>query len=224
MFASLTSLRRRAVTLVAGSALMLGALTASTAPAQASDDRLLRLLLGATAVAVIVHSANQAQSRARAPHAAPHAAPPNRLPQECRETLRVRGEHVAVYNARCLQNAGLRNLPQQCFETIRTNHGQRGVYRAGCLERRFTASAQPPRGHHSQPPRGHQPHRPQPVVILPQWCESRVHHRGNWHNVYGAQCLHRAGLQNLPGACRHHSPRGDVFAAQCLTRHGYRRH
>ncbi|MCC5955764.1 MAG: hypothetical protein JJU07_06650 [Natronohydrobacter sp.] len=199
MFASLHRFRQRSTSLLAASALAISAIGASTAPASASDDTLLKFLLGATAVAIIVHSASRGQGHAQ-------AAPARGLPQHCRETLGIHGRHVAVYNAHCLHRAGVRNLPQHCQETIRTNHGMRSVYRARCLE-------------------GHGPRRGAPARArgLPDWCATSYQYRGRWHEGYSASCLQHAGLRHLPATCLVSGSGGQVYAAQCLRREGHGR-
>lgn len=191
------SFRTRATAVIAAFALSIAAFTASTGPARASDDKLLKLLLGATAVAIIVHSASRAQSR-------PHAAPARGLPQHCRETLGIHGRHIAVYNARCLHHAGWRDLPRQCHETIRTNHGMRSVYRARCLER-------------------HASHQSAPGQSLPGWCRTSYQYRGHWYQGYSASCLRHAGVRNLPKTCLVSGSGGQLYSARCLSGQGYPR-
>lgn len=199
MLSYFSNIRRRTTSLLAASAVAVSAIGAGSAPAAASDDQLLKFLLGATAVAIIVHSASRAQSRA-------HSAPARGLPRHCRETLGIHGRHVAVYNAQCLHRAGLRNLPAHCHETIRTNHGMRNVYRARCLE-------------------GHAPRRGVPAQArgLPDWCATSYQYRGRWHEGYAAACLQQAGLRHLPATCLVSGSGGQVYAAQCLRREGHRR-
>ncbi|TVP72448.1 MAG: hypothetical protein EA339_06640 [Rhodobacteraceae bacterium] len=194
------TLRSRLTGLVAGSALLVGA---SMTPAQASDDQLLKLLLGATAVAVIVHTASRAQSQPRQSQPA-HA---RGLPAQCRETLRIRGQHVSVYNAHCLQSAGFHRLPAQCHEVVRTNRGPRAVYRARCLERGVSAG----RGDHRR------------AQILPDWCRTRYTYRGQRFSGYDGACLQSAGLGNLPATCQVGRHGGGIYSAQCLQDRGFRR-
>lgn len=209
MAQALSTFRSRMTSLVAGSALMLAG---SVSPAQASDDQLLRLLLGAAAVAVVVHGAQRAQSQPRAQHR-PDSA--RGLPQHCRETLSIHRRHVPVYNAQCLQRAGLRHLPRQCHEVLRTDRGQRAVYRARCLERHYS----PPRGQAA-------PHRPRADYrqrFLPDRCRTHYHYRGQRLIGYQAACLQRAGLRNLPATCQVRRHDGGLYSARCLQERGYRR-
>ena len=199
MLSYLRTPMKRSTSLLAACALSISALGASTAPASASDDKLLKLLLGATAVAIIVQSASRMQGQAR-------PAPARGLPQHCRKTLDIHGRHVTVYNAHCLHRAGLRDLPQHCHETIRTNHGMRSIYRARCLE-----------GH--APRRGGQAR----ARGLPDWCATRYQYRGRWHEGYSASCLRHAGLRHLPATCLVSGSGGQVYAAQCLHREGHAR-
>ncbi len=199
-------LRDRVTGLLAASAIALAAFAGSASPARASDDALIKFLLGATAVAIIVHSASRSQARG------PAHAPARGLPSYCRETLSVRGRHVDVYNAHCLREAGLRNLPDQCYEVVRTNRGNRGVYRARCLER-----ANIGRPHTA-------PRRHQPMTVLPDWCRTRYHYRGQRHEGYRADCLQSARLRNLPSTCLVIGHGGDLYSGHCLRQHGYSTH
>ncbi len=189
--------RSRLSATFAAVALALTSLAASATPARASDDAMIKLLLGAAAVAIIASGA--AQSRAtthapRHPHTRPqpyhaprgyHAGPKHRaryLPQHCATSFRAGGKHHHAYSARCLHHAGLRNLPHQCHETVRTNHGMRSVYRARCLER------------HASP-------RAAPARALPDWCATSYQCHGRWHRGYSASCLRQAGFHQLPATC-----------------------
>lgn len=198
MLSRFTSVRQRLTSLTAAAALAVAAIGVDARPAAASDDTLLKLLLGATAVAIIVHSASRAQGRSHVVHSAGY-------PQYCRETLSIHGRHVSVYNAQCLQQAGYRNLPARCHEVIRTNRGNRGVYRAQCLE----GQAARPRG-------------PVQTRGLPARCETRYRYRGQWHAGFSASCLHQAGLRQLPATCLVATDRGHVYASNCLRQHGHR--
>ncbi len=190
--------------LIAATALAVSALVVAPSPARASDD-LLRLLLGATAVAIIVHSATR--SSGSSPQQQTKGLPPH-----CRETLGIHGRHVAVYNARCLHQAGLRNLPQRCHEVVRTNRGQRGVYRAQCLERTYSGHHQPrARGHGH----GHAKH-------LPDHCRTRYSYRGQQHWGYRSGCLQRARVRDLPQTCQVRQSDGRLYSAHCLRQHGFR--
>ncbi len=192
-----STLKARATSLLAVSALCIGAIATSATPASASDDRLLKFMLGATAAAVIIHSASRAQGHARPVQA-------RGLPQHCRETLGIHGRHVAVYNARCLHQAGFRNLAQHCRETIRTNHGLRSVYRAQCLNRGVS-------------------HRPVPAQSFPHWCRTSYHYRGHRYHGYTASCLRQAGIRHLPQHCLVSVSRQQIYSARCLKGQGYPR-
>ncbi len=205
------SLFSRLAALVAAAAVTLAGLAGSATPARASDDALLKFLLGATAIAIIVHSASSARAQ---PPARGHA-PPRGLPSHCRETLSIHGRHVTVYNARCLKRTGLRNLPEHCHETVRTNHGLRSVYRARCLERTYAA----PR--HPAPDRGHRD-RGHWADVLPGHCRMSYRYGGQRHVGFDARCLHDAQLRNLPATCLVRSHGSRTYSGQCLREHGYR--
>lgn len=200
--------RDRLTGLTAAFAIALAAFAAAPTPARASDDALIKFLLGATAVAIIVHSASRSSSQGRGPAHAPARG----LPSHCRETLSVRGRHVEVYNARCLRDAGLRNLPDRCHEVIRTNRGNRGVYRAQCLERAHAG-----RSHAA-------PRRHQPATVLPDWCRTHYHYRGQRHEGYRADCLQGARLRSLPSTCLVLGHGGTLYSGHCLRSHGFSRH
>ena len=194
--------RARVSGLVAAGAVCLGLIAAGPSPAKAADDTLIKLLLGATAVAILVHGASRSNAQSRPPQ---HAGPRG-LPQHCKETLRVRGRHFEVYNARCLQTAGYRNLPHQCRETLRTNHGHRAIYRASCLQRHV---------HTAPPGRRH--------VNLPRNCRlSYVYNRQRYLG-YSASCLSDRGVRNLPASCLVRGHRGGVYSASCLQSEGFAR-
>lgn len=196
MLSCLSTFRDRALSLFAVSALAVSALGVSTTRATASDDRLLPLLLGAAAVAIMATSTSRAHGRV-------HHAPVSRAPRHCRKTLHKRGRPVTVYHARCLHHSGLRALPDQCHEVIRINQGRHAVYHARCLDRFFAKVDSPLR-----------------ATALPDRCMARYHHRGQKHRAYSARCLHHAGLRNLPVACLVTTQTGQVYAAHCLYRHG----
>lgn len=194
-------LRRRVTGFLAALTIASATLTATGTPARASDDTLLKLLLGATAVAIVVHAASRSQSRQS------HVQPshPRGLPQYCRETLGIHRRHVSVYNAQCLQQAGLRNLPQRCYEVVRTNYGNRGVYRAQCLERHYA------------------PQRPgRAAQGLPRWCGTQYTSQGQRFRGYRADCLQDAGVRSLPSSCLIRGHGGQIYSASCLGQHGHR--
>ncbi len=196
------TVRARLSGLVAAGAICLGLFGAGPTPAKAADDTLIKLLLGATAVAILVHGASRSNAQSRpAQHARPRG-----LPHDCKETLRVRGRHFEVYNARCLQTAGYRDLPHQCRETIRTNHGRRTIYRAACLERHV----------HSAPPGRRQAH-------LPRSCQLSYDYNRQRYLGYSASCLDRQGVRNLPATCLVRGHRGGVYSASCLQSQGFAR-
>ncbi|ATX65082.1 hypothetical protein [Roseinatronobacter bogoriensis] len=215
-----STLRQRATGAILAAGVALGAISLPATPAQASDDALIKLLLGAAAVAIVVQAArsDRGTSQNRPQYAS------RELPDYCREVLRVRNRDITVYNAQCLRNAGLRNLPRQCQETVRTNRGQRSVYRATCLR---NAGYFPER---SAPNRGRDRHQPTPPrgggwqggSVLPQQCLISYRYGGQTLAGYRGACLEQRGVRDLPRTCQVRSTSGTIYSAQCLTERGYR--
>lgn len=205
----------------AAAVVALAAVTTAPTPARASDDELIRFLLGAAAVAVIVHSFTDRPRDSR-PRDTGRRHDSNVLPDHCRETLRVRGRHVEVYNAHCLRQAGLTRLPRHCAETIPTNRGQRQIYREHCLlNAGFRAESR-----HWQPHPPQRPSRPHRAV-LPAQCEITYRHRGDRMRGYDGACLSRSGVHNLPESCALRARREGgghltIYNARCLSDAGYR--
>jgi len=222
---------RRLTMLVAASAIALAGLTATTRPARADAEDLLRFLAGAIIIAAIVNAVDD--------HHTPRYIDRWVLPDSCLETVRVNWRNVQVYNARCLQRGGYHNLPQRCIRTFRVNGHNRRGYVAQCMweagYHRENSWHQPPRSSPPyQPP--HQPPYVQPVPpirhappsfvgnTLPSRCEMTYRQNGNRRHGYWASCLRNAGLTNLPRNCRLRTRSGDgVFNRQCLLNAGYRR-
>lgn len=209
--------RRRAVGALSGAALVVAAVVSGAAPARASNEDLIRFLLGAATVAVIVRSFNDRDPEPTRRYRS------NEVPAHCAETLRVRHRDVTVYNARCLSRAGVTNLPRRCLEAVPTNRGSRDVYSARCLERSGfrVAGTQPDRPGRGDPPR-------RPVAdVLPQHCALTYRQGGARLTGYDGACLEQAGLRRLPQACamqaRGRQNRQTIYDADCLISVGYRR-
>ena len=214
--------RSRATGALTAAGVALTAMTLPAAPAKASDDALIKLLLGAAAVAIVVQAARSDgrsnQSRTR------HSS--RELPRHCQETWTVRNRNISLYNAQCLRDAGLRNLPRQCLETRRTNRGQRSVYRAACLyDAGYTAERRAPnRGrdrHQHFPPRGGGAGW-QGGTFLPQQCIVTYRYSGQTLAGYRGSCLEQRGFRNLPRTCQVRSTSGTIYSAHCLSDRGYR--
>ena len=211
MFASLSTIRRALTSTLAAGAVALAGIAAPK-PAAANDD-LIKFLLGATALAVVVHAAKKGNAQVHVHTPAPQA---RTLPAHCQETFRIKHRDVQVYNAHCLQQAQIHNLPDRCYEVVRTNHGNRGIYRGQCLT---DAGWRVDRGdHHANPPRDDRRAR-----VLPHSCEIRYRARGELHKGYDTDCLHDAGLRRLPQHCVARRSNGQIYNAQCLVDAGYRR-
>ncbi len=208
-------LTRLQMILLAG-AVALAGLAASTAPARANDD-VVRFLLGAAALAVIVGAVDD---RHRARHLGNRV-----LPDSCRETARVRGRSIDIYNARCLRRAGYRSLPQQCHVDLRTHHGRRAGYVAHCLQQAgYRAEGHALRPHRPQHSRPQRHHRRPDVARLPARCEMHYRHSGQRVWGFDGRCLSRHGLTDLPRRCMVRDHAGNrYFNGQCLTNAGYRR-
>ena len=138
--------RSRLSATFAAVALALTSLAASATPARASDDAMIKLLLGAVAVAIIASGAAQSRATTHAPrrqHARPHphhaphgyhARPKHRaryLPQHCATSFRTGGKQYHAYSARCLHHAGLHRLPSACVVSTRSGN----LYATHCLRR-----------------------------------------------------------------------------------------
>lgn len=212
---------RRWVGVISGAALVVAAVVSGTTPARASNDDLIRFLLGAATVAVIVRSFNDRDPTPDRRYRA------DELPAHCAETLRVRRQHVTVYNAQCLSRAGVHNLPQRCYEAIPTNHGTRQVYRAQCLERSgYRVATTETRPHRPREVVPTVPHRPA-AMWLPRECALNYRQAGRRIQGYDGACLQQAGLRRLPQSCameaRNGNRRQTIYDADCLLSVGYRR-
>ncbi|MCC5957724.1 MAG: hypothetical protein JJU08_00085 [Rhodobacteraceae bacterium] len=221
-----SNLRTRTTGALMAAGVAMGAMTLPATPAQASDDALVKFLLGAAAVAIVVHAArSDSGNRARPPQGRPHQNS-RELPSHCQETWSVRNRNISLYNAQCLHDAGLRSLPRQCLENTRTNRGQRSVYRAACLH---DAGYFPER---SAPNRGRDRHQPTPPrgggwqsgTLLPQHCLISYRYGGQTLAGYRGSCLQQSGVRNLPATCEVRSTSGTIYSAQCLSERGYRSH
>lgn len=208
--------------LLTAGALVLAGLTVTAAPARSdTTDDLLRLFLGIAAVAVVV---NAFDDRSTPRHVGQWT-----LPDDCRETVRVRGRHVETYNARCMDRAGYNRLPQQCRLAMRTDRGERPSYLAQCLfdqgyhaeraQYRPRPDTRPAPDYRPRPDRGHGR-----TAILPRNCAMNYRQDGRRVEGYDGTCLSRNGLSNLPRNCRVSDRAGNhYFNAQCLSNSGYRR-
>ncbi len=132
-------------TLAAG-AIALAGLTATAAPANASDRDLARLLAGAVILGIIAHGVNE-DRKSRQAHAQPpktqrppqHSRPHRvQLPQACAVTTRTRhGAQQTFYTVDCLRRnrVEVRALPRHCVTDIRTRrHGPTvAAFSGACL-------------------------------------------------------------------------------------------
>lgn len=221
-----SNLRIRTTGALMAAGVAMGAIALPATPAKASEDALVKFLLGAAAVAIVVHAARSDtnSNRARPPQGRPHQSS-RELPRQCQETWSVRNRNIALYNAQCLNDAGLRRLPRQCLENTRTNRGHRNVYRAACL---YDAGYSPER---SAPNRGRDRHQPNPPrggwqsgMLLPQPCLISYRYGGQTLAGYRGSCLQQHGVRKLPGTCEVRSTSGTIYSAHCLTERGYRTH
>lgn len=219
---------RRLTALLTAGALVLAGLSITATPARSdTTDDLLRLFLGIAAVAVVVNAFDDRRT--------PRHVGQWTLPDDCRETVRVRGRHVETYNARCLDRAGYRSLPQECRLAMRTDRGERPSYLAQCL---FDRGYHAERTHYRprpdyRPGPGYRPapdYRPRPdwgpghSSTLPRACEMAYRQDGRRVDGYDGACLSSYGLSRLPNACRVSDRAGNrYYNAQCLINSGYRR-
>lgn len=202
---------RRLLVLVTAGALLLAGLSATATPARSdTTEDLLRLFLGIAVVAVIVNAIDDRRT--------PRYVDRWTLPDDCRETVRVRGRIVETYNARCLDRAGYHGLPQYCQLAMRTDRGQRPSYLAQCL---YDAGYRAEQRYVRPVPPGP---RPGYGAVLPGACEMIYRQDGVRVEGYSGQCLDSYGLYNLPTHCRVRDREGRYyFNAQCLANAGYRR-
>lgn len=215
---------RRLTALLAAGALLLAGLSFTASPARSdTTDDLLRLFLGIAAVAVVVHAFDDR----RTPRHVGHWT----LPDDCRETVRVRGRHVETYNARCLDRAGYHRLPQHCRLAMRTDRGDRPSYLAQCLfDEGYSAERRSYRPHPYPDYRPAPDYRPRPdrrpghAATLPRACEMAYREAGRRVEGYDGHCLNSYGLSRLPRQCRVSDRAGrHYYNAQCLISSGYHR-
>jgi len=213
---------RRLTAFLTAGALVLAGLSVTATPARSdTTEDLLRLFLGIAAVAVVIHAFDDRRT--------PRHVGRWILPDDCRETVRVRGRHVDTYNARCLERAGYHSLPQQCRLAMRTDRGQRPSYLAQCLydqgysaEHRYyrpgpRPDLRPGPDYRPRPDRG-----PGHSAILPRACEMVYRESGRRVEGYDGHCLSSYGLSGLPRQCRVRDRAGNhYYNAQCLTNAGY---
>jgi len=224
----LQALSRRLTVLLAAAAIALAGLSATTRPARADAEDLLRFLAGAVVIAAIVNAIDDNHT--------PRYIDRWTLPNSCLETLRVDWRTIQVYNARCLSRAGYHDLPGYCRRDFRVGGYQtRTGYVAECLwEAGYRRDTGPGWGGHPPQPepyppfpsRPPYPNRP-PVVVsdrLPAYCQVTYRMNGRRLEGYWGSCLRDAGLRNLPRQCRQTTTQGDaIYDAQCLYNAGYRR-
>lgn len=213
---------RRLTAFLTAGALVLAGLSVTASPARSdTTDDLLRLFLGIAAVAVVVNAFDDRRT--------PRHVGRWTLPDDCRETVRVRGRHIDTYNARCLDRAGYHRLPQHCRLAMRTDRGERPSYLAQCLydegysaERRSYRRApdyRPGPDYRPRPDRS-----PGHAATLPRACEMVYREAGRRVEGYDGHCLSGYGLSHLPRQCRVRDRAGNHFYnARCLTDAGYYR-
>ena len=213
---------RRLTALLTAGALVLAGLSITATPARSdTTGDLLRLFLGIAAVAVVVNAFDDRRT--------PRHVGRWTLPDDCRETVRVRGRHVETYNARCLERAGYRGLPQHCRLAMRTDRGERPSFLAQCL---FDEGYHAEQRHFRPGPRPD--YRPAPDYrpipdrspgrsnTLPRACEMAYREAGRRVEGYDGHCLNSYGLTRLPRQCRVSDRSGrHYYNAQCLTNAGY---
>ncbi len=215
---------RRLTAFLTAAALVFAGISATATPARSdTTEDLLRLFLGIAAIAVVVNAFDERRT--------PRYIDRWILPDDCLETVRVRGRHVDTYNARCLERAGYHRLPQHCRLAMRTDRGQRPSYLAQCLyDEGYSAEYRYYRPHPRSDYRPAPDYRPRPdrgpgqPATLPRACEMAYRQDGRRVEGYDGACLSRYGLTGLPRACRVSDRVGNhYFNAQCLINSGYRR-
>jgi hypothetical protein len=150
---------RRLKLIMAAGTIALAGLATSAAPARSqTSDELIRLLLGAAAVAVVVRAIDTSSSRSRGARL-PHGV----LPAACMETVRMNRRHVDVYHTGCLGWYAIDRLPRRCEVQIRTDRGRRSYHVAQCLHEsgwrpQYASAPSRPRHDWAPPPRSHPRH------------------------------------------------------------------
>lgn len=216
--------RRLSLILMTGT-LALSLLMTAVRPAKADSEDLLRFLAGALIVGAIVNAIDDNHT--------PSYQGRWVLPDACLETYRVRHTVVDAYNARCLQRAGYSGLPGYCLRTFDAYGQHRRAYVADCL---YDAGYAP--GGYHRPVRPTQPVIPPfvgtgdyPAIhpnpgnsrLLPARCQMTFRQNGGRLDGYWADCLHGAGLRNLPGQCLLTATDGSrLYPSYCLNDLGYR--
>lgn len=205
------SLSQRLTLMLAAAAIALAGLSASTRPARADAEDLLRFLAGIVVVAAIVNAIDDSHT--------PRYYGRWELPDSCLETLRVDGRTIQAYNARCLHRGGYTNLPYRCRYEFRIGgHRTRVGYIAECMWETGYRRANPwiDRPHVDEPIIGHR-------GLLPQHCAMTYRVNGQRRHGYWGHCLNDAGFHNLPRSCRRTTTDGDhLFNRHCLSEAGYR--
>lgn len=132
---------RKLTATLAAAAVALTGITAT--PAFAIGEReedILKLMLGAGAIALLVDRANDKKRQAdhnRYRHDYRHDARGRIIPGECVFDVRTRDGRRNVVGKRCVEQSGFRGrLPQDCAFQIRTNRGPTTVYGQRCLRDR----------------------------------------------------------------------------------------
>lgn len=125
------TLRKHLTACLAAAALAFTSLAASTSPARANDDALVKFLLGATAIAIIAAGTSKSRRKSQPKYHAPphHHHRAHSLPAHCQTNYRAKGKTYRAYKAGCLHHAGMRHLPHACL--VSTHHGH--VYAGHCL-------------------------------------------------------------------------------------------
>lgn len=124
---------RRVLSFALAGSIALTSIGLTAAPAQADHDDTAKVILGATALFLLLNHANKADNNQQ------YTYGPKKLPRSCRSVIRTHQGTARVYSRGCLEsnlsNASVRKLPGQCKSSIRTNHGWRTIYKERCLRR-----------------------------------------------------------------------------------------
>ncbi|WP_417601644.1 hypothetical protein, partial [Pararhodobacter oceanensis] len=203
--------------MLAAVAIAFAGMAASTKPARANAEDILRFLAGAVIVGAIVNAIDD--------HHTPRYYGSSALPDSCMETVRVDWRNIQVYNKRCLNRGNYHGLPQRCERNFRVNGRNRRGYVAQCLwDAGFTRAngwSQPPR--HNNPPFVPSPPTYGHSDRLPTSCLMRYRQNGRSIQGYWASCLRDSGFRNMPQNCRLRTRDGDrLFNAPCLYNAGHR--
>ena len=113
----------------------LTSLGATATPAQADNKDAARVILGATALFLLLNESNKGSKKKVYYKQGLRKV----VPHKCRSVVRTHRKPTRVFSRACLKHnmnkKSFRHLPNVCKNSIRTAHGWRTVFTAKCLRR-----------------------------------------------------------------------------------------